>query len=214
MSAYDMLIVHNVLLRGVNSIHRQCVGVGAAAGGDPTLVPDFVAYARLWGNTVSTHHMLEEELLFPRLEARVGEPGLMGASVEQHHAFHVGLEGFNAYLDAVKEGKEKYDGAKLRDMLDGFVPVLTAHLTDEIDTLMTLERFKDLPDWETWCQKLQLEVRSQPRLQDSNLKVSLQHPHPLVLTESAAPTERLIFLGFSSSVYRVPLRVPEPRCDV
>lgn len=40
-----MIIIHNLILRGVNSIYLQCVNVEARA---PEAVPGFVGYARMW----------------------------------------------------------------------------------------------------------------------------------------------------------------------
>lgn len=44
-AAEAMLIIHNIIIRGINSIHLQCVNVASRS---PESVPDFVDYARMW----------------------------------------------------------------------------------------------------------------------------------------------------------------------
>lgn len=73
-----MVLGHNVIIRGLNSIYRQA----------PHLKPedhaDFIAYAKCWSEILGAHHKMEETSLFPQIEARTGETGLMQDNVEQH----------------------------------------------------------------------------------------------------------------------------------
>lgn len=141
-----MIIVHNLLLRGINSIYLQCINVER----DPAVVPDFVSYAETWGKTVHEHHDAEETLVFPEMEELAGEPGLMEANVAQHKAFHDGVGTYQAYLADVGAGKEKYDGQRLKAIIDSFMPVLRQHLSDEIDSLMALEKYEEKTQWDKW----------------------------------------------------------------
>lgn len=43
--AEEMIIIHNIIIRGVNSIYLQCVNVETRA---PESIPDFVDYVRMW----------------------------------------------------------------------------------------------------------------------------------------------------------------------
>ncbi|EON97414.1 putative hemerythrin hhe cation binding domain-containing protein [Phaeoacremonium minimum UCRPA7] len=144
--AEEMIIVHNLLLRGINSIYLQCINVER----DPAVVPDFVSYAETWGKTVHEHHDAEETLVFPEMEELAGEPGLMEANVAQHKAFHDGVGTYQAYLADVGAGKEKYDGQRLKAIIDSFMPVLRQHLSDEIDSLMALEKYEEKTQWDKW----------------------------------------------------------------
>ncbi len=81
--AVEMVVIHNIILRGINSVYLQCVNVER----DPGAVADFVNYASVWAGLVKEHHDGEEELIFPELEELVGAPGIMAANVDQHHAF-------------------------------------------------------------------------------------------------------------------------------
>lgn len=143
-TAEEMIIIHNVLLRGINSIYLQCVNVQKAPkpAKGPSVTENFTHYALQWGETIEEHHHIEETILFPGMAEAVGEPELMAAEVGQHKAFHDGLDGYIAYLKAVIAKEQEYDGLKLRGIIDAFMPILRQHLMDEIVTLKGLERFE------------------------------------------------------------------------
>jgi hemerythrin-like domain-containing protein len=73
-----MALSHNVIIRGLNSIYRQA----------PHLKPedhaDFITYSKCWSEVLDAHHKAEETSLFPQIEAKTGERGIMEANVEQH----------------------------------------------------------------------------------------------------------------------------------
>ncbi|KAH8889722.1 hypothetical protein GQ53DRAFT_747940 [Thozetella sp. PMI_491] len=152
--AEEMVIIHNMLLRGINSVYLQCINVERT----PADVPPFTNFARTWSAIVHHHHVAEEKWVFPEIESITEVPGLMGTNIEQHHAFENGVERYSAYLDAVKEGKEEYSGAKLRELIDAFMPTLCQHLHEEIDTLRGLDQYKDKTDWKAWSKKVQSVV--------------------------------------------------------
>jgi hemerythrin-like domain-containing protein len=165
--AEEMIIVHNFIIRSMNSIYLQCVNVAQS----PADVPNFVDYAMIWAKVVEEHHHTEETTLFPAMEELTKTPGIMGDNIEQHKAFHGGLEIYEAYLTRVKSGNEKYDGLKLKGIIDGFMPVLREHLNDEIDTLLALKKFEDTIDWETWFKKKMEEILK--KADDPSVKVRL-----------------------------------------
>lgn len=135
--AMEMIIVHNMLLRGINSIYLQSLSV-------PTnLQPDFANFALTWGESIEEHHHTEETLLFPVYAKITNEPAIMGAEIAQHEAFHHGLEGYIKYMRSVVAKEEPYDGAKIRRIVDEFMPVLRQHLEDEISTLKGFTRFDE-----------------------------------------------------------------------
>ncbi|KAG7115798.1 hypothetical protein HYQ44_007540 [Verticillium longisporum] len=155
--AMEMIIVHNTLLRIINSIYLQCINVGVR--GTQQDIDDFVQYARLWHKGVTHHHHTEETMIFPDIERMAGVPGLMEANVAQHEAFHDGMESYKTYLDRVSAGEEKYDGLKFKQIIDSFADVLHQHLTDEIDTLVKLhEEHADKAEWGVWYKKTMEEI--------------------------------------------------------
>ncbi|KAM6483684.1 hypothetical protein HDV62DRAFT_333116 [Trichoderma sp. SZMC 28011] len=147
--AAEMITVHNCLLRGINSVYLQCVNVERS----PESIPAFIKYATAWGHILHEHHTTEEKWFFPEIEAITGEKGIMDVNVEQHHAFDEGLKQYNAHLEDAGTGKGTYDGAKLKSIIDSFMPVLRQHLQDEIFTLKAFEKYKDKTDWAKWTKE-------------------------------------------------------------
>ena len=144
--ANEMIIAHNFLLRGINSIYLQCVHVQRA----PDAVPAFVHYASTWSRIVKAHHDSEEQWVFSDIEEVTGVAGLMQGNVEEHHSFEKGVEEYDAYLKSVLDGTEEYQGARLKAIIDSFMPALQSHLSNEIDSLKTLEKYEDKTDWIKW----------------------------------------------------------------
>ncbi len=144
--ANEMIIAHNFLIRGINSVYLQCVHVERAPG----VVPAFVHYASTWSRIVKAHHQSEEQWVFPDIEAVTGAAGLMQSNVEEHHSFEAGVEEYDAYLKSVLDGTEVYQGARLKAIIDSFMPTLWNHLANEIDSLKTLEKYEDKTDWVKW----------------------------------------------------------------
>jgi hemerythrin-like domain-containing protein len=76
-----MALSHNVIIRGLNSIYRQAPHV------KPEDHADFIAYSKCWFEVLDAHHTSEETSLFPEIEAKTGEKGIMKKNVEQHRSF-------------------------------------------------------------------------------------------------------------------------------
>ncbi len=142
--AVEMVAIHNCFIRGINSIYLQAPHV------KPAEAVAFANYAVCWYNMVHMHHQGEEDYFFPGIDKIAGESNLMEANVEQHHAFHEGLEAFGDYTRDCAAGRKPFDGAHLVTIIDSFAGALTQHLRDEIPTLIGLrrfgaEKFKDYP---------------------------------------------------------------------
>jgi hypothetical protein len=95
----------------------------------------------------------------------------MSGNVEQHKQFHDGFEAMETYLHAVKDGKEKYNGLKLRGIIDSFGNVLAVHMSDEIDTLLELSKYEDKCNWNTLFKKKNEEIMKKSN--DPKYKVSI-----------------------------------------
>jgi len=67
----------------------------------------------------------------------------MDHNVEQHHAFLPDLEAWTQYINNCMKrgGSEKFDVAKFIKLIDGFALVLVVHLTEEIQTLLALDKY-------------------------------------------------------------------------
>jgi hemerythrin-like domain-containing protein len=138
-AAVEMAAVHNLILRGLNSIYLQAPHLH-----QPADIADLLLYITSWGSTVHHHHSLEESLFFPVIDALAKDTGveesLMNANIDQHHLFEPKFEETLAWVKEVKDGRQDFDAKVLLELIDGFAPVLTQHLHDEIDTLMRLEK--------------------------------------------------------------------------
>jgi hypothetical protein len=130
-----MVLVHNMLLRGLNSIYLQAQHISKADEAP------FCKYIEVWYMILHHHHSGEEEFLFPRVDQMVGEKDIMAANVEQHHAFQPALDAFMAYVRDCAAGKQAYDGDRIVALIDAFGKILSNHLADEIPTIMSLRRF-------------------------------------------------------------------------
>jgi hemerythrin-like domain-containing protein len=140
--ANEMVLVHNCMIRGRNSIYLQAPNVQSA-----TDIADFLTYMHSWSLLLHMHHETEETVAFPLLEGYIQQKGFMDRNVEQHHAFAEGVDRFDGYVKNCKEGRERFDGKQVQAIVDGFGAVLTQHLMDEIGTLPELEQFEKKIDW-------------------------------------------------------------------
>jgi hemerythrin-like domain-containing protein len=130
-----MAHLHNCIIRGINCIYLQAPNVHAADD-----VKDFLFFTRAWCSFVHHHHQIEEDLVFPRLEAYTGKAGCMSANIEQHHLFEPGLKQLTEY--ATKTPVGDFDSVKLRALIDGFATALQTHLEAEISTLLDLQSYE------------------------------------------------------------------------
>ncbi|KAI5860610.1 hypothetical protein GGS23DRAFT_599418 [Durotheca rogersii] len=160
--ATHMALLHNVILRGYNSIWQQAPHVR------PADVPDFVGYCRVWHQFVVHHHDDEEGALFPKIAALLleddenvdvddaaaaaaakdsdkdkdkiaaNDEAIWGATHREHAAFLGGLAAFSAYLDEVASGARPFSGAGLRGVMSGFEEAFAAHFHSEVRTIAGL----------------------------------------------------------------------------
>ena len=145
-----MALVHNCLIRALNCIYLQAPNVK-----NPADVADFLTYMHAWSLFLHMHHETEEVVVFPLLEEAIGIKGFMEKNVEQHAAFGKGMGEYDEYVKACQEGREKFDGEKVRNIVGEFGEMLTSHLTDEIGTLLSLEEHNHKIDWPDCNKKVQ-----------------------------------------------------------
>lgn len=136
--AVEMANVHNLFIRGLNSICIQAPNIT-----QPADVADFMLYVKAWGDSVHHHHSGEETLFFPQIEALAREAGIVGfmdKNLDQHHLFEPKLQETIKYTQEVRAGTKKYSSVELLALVDGFAPILTQHLHDEVESLLGLEK--------------------------------------------------------------------------
>ncbi|KAL2204719.1 hypothetical protein CC79DRAFT_1358857 [Sarocladium strictum] len=144
--ATEMVLIHNILIRGMNAIHRQALNVATKGTAKDKL--DFASYGYQWSVTVHSHHQLEEEAIFPRIAKDTGVENIMATNIEEHEAFEAGLDTYSKYMKEVKDGVSELDGQKLIGIIDEMMPVLHQHLINEVDTLLSLKQYEEKCDLE------------------------------------------------------------------
>ncbi|KAL9118643.1 MAG: hypothetical protein Q9187_004807, partial [Circinaria calcarea] len=95
-------------------------------------------YCLAWHDCVAEHHHYEETEFFPAIDKAVGEKGVMENAVEQHAAFHDGLERFKNYL---LEKGVNFSHVDLIAIMDSFSEPLYAHLKAEPTSILALSRY-------------------------------------------------------------------------
>lgn len=158
MGASEMACVHNVLIRGLNSIYLQARNIAPTKvsvitpqnKADVQTRDDFVDYAMEWSSVLHIHHHTEEAYLFPDLEKATGTTGIMDRNIEQHRLFDEGIEKFDKYLARVRRpvdgaeriGEDKFlYGPELVEIIESFGSTLNMHLQEEIATLISLRAY-------------------------------------------------------------------------
>jgi hemerythrin-like domain-containing protein len=145
-----MCLVHNFIIRILNCIYLQAPNVKLDKD-----ISDFAIFMHAFLVTVHEHHGNEEKFYFPWLEELNGDvKTYMDKNIEQHHGFAPGLQAFEDYVKALKEGKAKYDAAKVLSLIDAFGNPLVEHLKEEIASFEELEKLGDGIDWPSWDKKV------------------------------------------------------------
>lgn len=130
-----MVLVHNIIFRGLNSIYLQAPHV------TPADALAFAHYMHQWHRMLHEHHHGEETICFPAIERLTGEEGIMEVNVAQHREFGDGLAAFEKYTLECIADPTRFDGHRVIKIVDSFGDVLNQHLNEEISTLLALERF-------------------------------------------------------------------------
>lgn len=118
----DMALMHNVLIRGLNSIYEKAPLVKP---GDEIA---FAGYCLTAVDSIHVHHKGEEQILFVHLGKRLD----MSENLREHDEFFGSLEIFQQYMKSVFNGADKYDAEKTRTLLRAFGDLMVQHLHDEV----------------------------------------------------------------------------------
>ncbi|RAO67079.1 uncharacterized protein BHQ10_003091 [Talaromyces amestolkiae] len=157
-TASTMCVVHNTLLRGLNSIYVQGPNI------KPADYKNFIGYSLCWHSALHEHHTSEEEQFFPEIEEAVGEKGLLDGSVEEHKSFHEGLDEFSSYLEGLAGKESTFDASHLNKIIDSFAPALNHHLESELQSLLALSKYGEkLPITRLWDREGVRSVTSMTR---------------------------------------------------
>ncbi|KAJ6588748.1 hypothetical protein B0H19DRAFT_1100954 [Mycena capillaripes] len=92
---------------------------------------NFLGYCRAWATSIVGHHDSEEEVLFPFLNKKLD----FSTEIEQHVRVAEGLTGIISYVDESVADHTKFEGAKLKEMMEALGGHLFEHLDEEVADL-------------------------------------------------------------------------------
>ena len=127
----EMVVVHRVFRRESRNLHDL---VAAARDGDTARATLLAGLAREYIEGLHSHHTSEDELLWPKLLARVDLDAELVLRMEQQH--HVVAEG----LEAVERGLAAWERAAGAAERDALVEALRSHREDLLVHLDEEER--------------------------------------------------------------------------
>lgn len=143
--ATEMSLIHNIIIRGLNSIVRQAPYIPDASrpGYNAQDVRDLLFFIQAWCKNLDHHHNVEETTFFPLVEAMTGIVGLMDDLEVEHEEFHPGIMNLRAYAENMYSRPGDYRWATLKAIIVGFGPALINHLHAEIEFLLKMDQFDD-----------------------------------------------------------------------
>jgi Hemerythrin HHE cation binding domain len=130
---HDMSLLHNMVIRGFNSIILQAPYV---LPGTPAAA-DILDFTQILVTFLHHHHDVEEDFFFPELEKLIKQEGLMSQCTEEHRAFDQGLESLLQY--AQNTNHVDYSPEKLESLIKALGVPLVKHLAAEIPSLVSLD---------------------------------------------------------------------------
>ncbi|KAL1955225.1 hypothetical protein VTO42DRAFT_8884 [Malbranchea cinnamomea] len=132
----NMALVHNLILRGLNAAYNQCLDVSPGT----QAAHDFLVFNQCIFQVLQVHHDMEEQHLFPALEAALDRPGAMDQNRQEHHSFHDELMRFHEYVFGTDP--KDYDGETLKAAILALGPLVEKHLHNEVAPLYDLHRIE------------------------------------------------------------------------
>lgn len=132
-----MVIVHNIILRGFNSMAYYSGDVEPQT----TRFDSFLGYCNEVIQFLHEHHSMEEDMYFPFLENKLGA-GTMAGNIDGHERFRVPLESLEDLVTKLRAGQTTWDIGSFRAAVSDLTSLLREHLAEEIDTIRA-SRLKD-----------------------------------------------------------------------
>ncbi|KAG8913984.1 hypothetical protein FRC01_004277 [Tulasnella sp. 417] len=128
--AIRMVVVHNIMLRGFNSMAYYCSEVEP----NTTKFDAFLDYSSQIIELLHDHHSMEEEMYFPFLERNLGA-GAMSENVSGHDTFKPQLEHLDDLVKQLRAHQTAWNMVEFRKATLDLLSPLRKHLGEEIDTL-------------------------------------------------------------------------------
>ncbi|KAJ3491335.1 hypothetical protein NLG97_g5613 [Lecanicillium saksenae] len=136
--ATHMALVHNAMIRGFNSIYQQAHYI------DDQLSQDFIGYSLTWASFVTSHHHDEEDNLFEKVSALLGDKAIWAETHKEHDSFIDGVAQFEKYLKGLSKST-KLSADELIRIMDSFRERFGNHLHSEVKTIADLAKHRNAP---------------------------------------------------------------------
>ncbi|KPI35407.1 uncharacterized protein AB675_11721 [Cyphellophora attinorum] len=136
LNAVEMFLVHNILIRAINSIlyHAPLVKLHDD-------IKDFLHFCEVFVDFTNLHHDSEEEHIFPEWARACGQPDIMNENVAEHTTFHAGLQELRNYAKQTRDDTTRHSSEEVIRIIDSFAPALTTHLRNEIPTVLQMQQY-------------------------------------------------------------------------
>ncbi|KAJ7640839.1 hypothetical protein DFH06DRAFT_1271425 [Mycena polygramma] len=92
---------------------------------------NFLGYCRAWATSIVGHHDSEEDVLFPFLNKKLD----FSTEIEQHTHVAAGLTAIISYIDESTADHSKFEGSKLKGLMESLSGHLFPHLDEEVEDL-------------------------------------------------------------------------------
>lgn len=180
--ASEMANIHNVILRGLNSILQQGPHVPDASlpGYNLQDAKDFIVYVDSWCKVIEHHLDMEHSIFYPAVESTTGVKFLMDEMDEQHEEFTDDFVALQDYVEKVSDRPYQYRWKTMKSMIDAFAPVLVNHLHDEIDFLLSMGKFSSERLRKCWIETQRIAMAAD----DDDMMVSFYMQLPTLLEKS------------------------------
>lgn len=132
--AYLMSQIHNTILRGLNAVYNQALGV--QRHGSKKDIAHFLVYNQCMFEFLHHHHDNEEDIFFPQLVKLAGDNHLFDLELDEHKQFTAGAEEYKKYIYGVRP--EEFEGEKLVKLIEAFGDILHKHLVSEVEMLLSM----------------------------------------------------------------------------
>lgn len=123
-----LMAEHRVIERVLNVLDRACKKLEQGEQVDPQIFADAVDFARNYADKL--HHGKEEGQLFPLMQERGGEGGLIQVLLSDHVDGRNYVQGMSQALERYKQGDQAAKGALINNALS-YIDLLRGHIERE-----------------------------------------------------------------------------------
>ena len=137
VDTWEMVVIHRWFKREFAALPALVRGVAPGDGDGARYVAEF---AGMMTGLLHHHHVGEDEMLWPKLLARVGglDRELVQRMERQHEVVGTALERVDELLPRWRQGADQATRDELAAVLDGMSGPLTEHLTEEENEVLPL----------------------------------------------------------------------------